>query len=141
MLLEGVSVRSTERLTRVHRDTILGWLVEAGENCARFTERTLQRLTVRDVQADEIWAFVGCKERTRQRRGYGQERGDAWCFVAIERTSKLVIAWHLGKRTPDDTLTFAEKLRDATCGRFQLSTDGFRPYRTAIPEAFGLAVD
>jgi transposase-like protein/IS1 family transposase len=140
-LLEGSSIRSTERLVEVHRDTIMHAMVEAGQNCERFLERTMRRVDVEDVQADEIWGFVGCKERTRERRGYGEEVGDAWCFVAIERTSKLVIAWHLGKRTPDDTLAFAEKLRDATRGRFQLSTDGYRPYRTAIPTAFGLTVD
>jgi IS1 family transposase len=88
-----------------------------------------------------MWGFVSCKERTRERRGYGDEKGDAWCFVAIERQNKMVLAWHLGKRTPEDTLAFADKLRHATRGRFQLTTDGFRPYRTAIPEAFGRTVD
>lgn len=141
MLLEGVSVRSTERLTRTHRDTILATMVEAGENCQRFHEAAIHRVTVEDVQADEIWGFVGCKEKIRQRRGYGLEVGDAWCFVAIERTTKLVLAWHLGKRTPQDTKVSAEKLNNATRGRFQLSTDGFTPYRTAIPQAFGPTID
>ena len=141
MLLEGVSVRSTERLTETHRDTILAAMVEAGENCQRFLERAVGRVTVEDVQADEIWAFVGCKERTAQRHAYGPEVGDAWCFVGIERTNKLVLAWHLGKRTPQDTTLFAVKLARATNGRFQLSTDGFTPYRTAIPLVFGNGLD
>jgi hypothetical protein len=38
-------------------------------------------------------------------------------------------------------LVFAEKLRDATAGRFQVTTDGFRPYLTAIPAALGGRVD
>jgi transposase-like protein len=140
-LLEGSSIRSTERLVEVHRDTIMRTMVEAGQRCERFLERTVRLLDVQDVQADEVWGFVGCKEKTRERRGYGEEFGDAWCFVALERASRLVLAWHLGKRTPADTLEFADKLRHATRGRFQLSTDGFRPYRTAIPEAFGPTVD
>jgi transposase-like protein/IS1 family transposase len=140
-LLEGSSIRSTERLVEVHRDTIMHVMVRAGRACERFLERTMRRVDVADVQADEIWGFVGCKERTRERRGYGPEVGDAWCFVALERASKLVLTWHLGKRSPDDTLEFADKLRRATHGRFQLSTDGFRPYRTAIREAFGPTVD
>jgi transposase-like protein/IS1 family transposase len=141
LLLEGNSIRSTERLVGVHRDTIMGAMVDAGQQCERLMERLLRGLTVADVQADEIWGFVACKERTRERNGYPLTMGDAWCFVALERTSKIVITWHVGKRTPEATATFAEKLRRATAGRFQLTTDGFRPYLTAIPTAFGTNID
>jgi transposase-like protein/IS1 family transposase len=140
-LLEGSSIRSTERLTETHRDTIMDLLVDAGERCQRFLEQAVRLVPVRDVQADEIWAFVGCKEKTRLRRGYGEEVGDCWCFTAIERTTKMILAFHVGKRTPEATQVFADKLRHATRGRFQLSTDGFRPYLTAIPESFGATVD
>ncbi|MEO2088516.1 MAG: IS1 family transposase [Gemmataceae bacterium] len=141
MLLEGNSIRSTERLTGVHRDTIMTALVDAGERCEAFLTRTVRDVPVNDVQADEIWGFVGCKERTRQRNGYGEEVGDAWCFVAIERDTKIILAWHLDKRTPEATAAFSVRLREATSGRFQLSTDGFRPYRTAVPSVFGHAID
>lgn len=141
MLLEGNSVRSTERLTGVHRDTIIASMTGAGHACERFLERTIRLINVSDVQADEIWGFVGCKERTRERMGYSQEVGDAWCYVAIERETKLILAWHLGKRTPTDTLAFADNLRHATRGRFQLTTDGYKPYRPAINQAFGQTVD
>ena len=73
------------------------------------------------------------------RRGYGEEMGDAYCFTAIERHTKLLLAWHLGKRTPESTMAFAEKLDYATAGRFQLTTDGFRPYLNTIPHVFRLA--
>ena len=141
MLLEGCSIRSTERLTQTHRDTIMGLLVDAGERCQRFLDREVQRVPVDDVQADEIWGFVGCKEKTRERRNYAELFGDAYCFTALERSTKMIIAWHLGKRSPADTDLFAEKLARATSGRFQLSTDGFTPYRTAIPAALGSRVD
>jgi transposase-like protein/IS1 family transposase len=136
MLLEGNSVRSTERLTGIHRDTIIGIMVEAGEKCERFLEKTIRKVNVDDVQADEIWGFVGCKQRTATLKGYSEEKGDAWTFVAVERFTKLVLAWHVGKRTPGDAIIFAEKLRDATEGRFQLSTDGFTPYTAVVPMAF-----
>jgi transposase-like protein/IS1 family transposase len=141
LLLEGNSVRSVERLTGVHRDTVIDAMVEVGERCERFLDRVVRLLPVVDVQADEIWGFVGCKEKTRIRQGYGEAKGDAWCFVALERFNKMVLAFHVGKRSPQATLAFADKLRHATSGRFQLSTDGFRPYLTAIPEAFGQSVD
>ena len=141
MLLEGTSIRSVERLTGIHRDTILAAFVDAGERCQRFLDETMQDIPVEDVQADEIWAFVGCKEKTRERNNYAEYFGDAYCFTAIERSSKVIIAWHLGKRSSEDTWLFAEKLNRATNGRFQLTTDGFTPYRTAIPSTFGQRVD
>jgi transposase-like protein/IS1 family transposase len=141
MLLEGTSIRSVERLTGVNRNTLMSILVESGERCQRFLEQEVCSIPVEDVQADEIWAFIGCKEKTRERNNYAEYFGDAYCFTAIERSTKVIIAWHLGKRSPVDTELFAEKLSKATSGRFQLTTDGFTPYRTAIPSEFGTRVD
>jgi len=141
MLLEGNSIRSVERLTGVHRDTVINAMVEAGKACKRFLACVLVNLPARDVQADEIWGFVGCKEKTRIRKSYGEDMGDAYCFTAIERHTKLIMAWHLGKRSPESTLIFADKLDLATSGRFQLTTDGFRPYLNTIPHVFGERVD
>jgi IS1 family transposase len=141
MLLEGNSIRSVERLTGVHRDTIIAAMVAAGQKCQTFMERIIRNTDAQDVQADEIWGFVACKERTRELRGFGEDHGDAYCFTAIERNTKLILAFHLGKRCPEDTRSFAAKLHLATRGRFQLTTDGFRPYLTAIPEAFGNNID
>jgi IS1 family transposase len=141
LLLEGTSVRSVERLTGTHRDTIISALVVAGNHCKRFLETVVHRTQVNDVQADEIWAFVGCKEKTRERENLPEDRGDSYTYTAIERTTKLILAWHLGKRCPADTLEFAEKLRRATQGRFQLTTDGYRPYLNAIPFVFGPRID
>jgi len=141
MLLEGNSIRSVERLTQVHRDTIISAMVDAGERCQQFLDG-LRHLPASDVQIDELWAFIGCKEKTRLRRGYGEEMGDCWCFLAIERSSKFILASHVGKRTPDDALLFTEKLRRATRpARFQLSSDGFTPYPGTVSEVFGPLID
>ena len=76
------------------------------------------------------------KERTRLRKfPDGAEIGDAYCFIGLERQTKLILAWHLGRRSAEDAREFAWKLRDATTGRFQITTDGYKPYKTAIPEA------
>jgi transposase-like protein/IS1 family transposase len=141
MLLEGMSIRSVERLTGINRNTVMSLLVLVGERCQAFLESTVNGLSVNDVQADEIWAFVGCKEKTRERQNYDNLFGDAYCFTALERDTKMIFVWHLGKRLPTDTMLFAEKLARATSGRFQLTTDGFTPYRTAIPAALGSRVD
>jgi transposase-like protein/IS1 family transposase len=142
MLLEGNSLRSTERLTSVRRETIIGKFVEAGSKCQLFLERTVQNVPVQDIQADEIWGFVFCKEKTRERSGRTAEGyGDAYCFTALERFTKMIVTWHLGKRCPEDTRAFASKLHHATQGRFQLTTDGYTPYLTAIPSVFGANID
>jgi IS1 family transposase len=140
-LLEGNSVRSIERVSGVHRDTILDALVAVGEKCQRFLEGIVRDVPVADVQADDIWGFVLCKEKTKLRKGYGEECGDAYCFTAVERHNKMVLAWHLGKRSSGDCRTFSEKLRQATQGQFQLTTDGFTPYQAHVPSVFGARAD
>lgn len=141
LLLEDMSIRALERKFGVHRDTIISNMIEAGEACERFLRRAIIGVPVEDVQVDEIWGFVGMKEKTRQQKNRPEIYGDVWCFTAIERTTKLILAWHVGKRTPEDTAAFARKLSYATDGRFQLTTDGYRPYLTAIPAILGHRVD
>ncbi|MGA9059997.1 MAG: IS1 family transposase [Terriglobia bacterium] len=139
LFVEGCSVRSIERITETHRDTILNVLVLAGERCERLLENTICNIPVRDVQCDEIWGYVGCKEK---RNVNGDPlRGDAYCFVAIERNTKLVLTWHLGRRTARDAQEFIEKLNGVTAGRFQVTTDGFPPYFDAVHTSLGTRVD
>ena len=141
LLLEGTSIRSVERLTGVHRDTIISAMVACGQRCQGWMEQTIKDVYVEDVQADEVWGYVYAKNRTCERRGFSEERGDAYCFTALERNTKLLLCWHLGKRCPADTGEFALKLSRATNGRFQLTTDGYTPYLTAIPTVFGNQID
>ena len=69
LLLEGNSIRSTERLTGVEKKTIIRIVVQKGALCQQFMGRVAYKLAVEDVQCDEIWGYVGCKERTRERLG------------------------------------------------------------------------
>jgi transposase-like protein len=146
LLVEGNSIRSTERITGVEKKTIISLLVLAGEKCERLLEEKIKAVPVRDVQADEIWSFVGMKKKTLRRKlkadpSVDTTQGDAWCFVALERHTKLVLAWHLGKRTVSHTVDFTEKLYQATSGRFQLTTDGFAGYPDAVAYSLGTRVD
>ena len=132
LLLEGNSVSSVERITEVHHTTILKLLVLAGEKCERIMATKIRNVPVRDVECDEVWSYVGKKQR-RVRPDDDQNLGDAYCFVAIERHSKLVLNIALGKRDQATTDVFIEGVRHATRGEFQITTDGFAPYRSAIP--------
>jgi IS1 family transposase len=138
LLLEGNSIRSTERCTGIDRGTIATMLVRAGERCEKLLADTIQNLPVKDVEADEMWGFVGMKERVRaDRYPEADALGDAYTYVAMERNSKLILAWHLGKRNRQETLQFIVKLRRATKGKFQLTTDGWTAYPDAIERVFG----
>jgi len=108
-------------------------------------EKKLRNVKVNDIQADELWAYVGMKEKTKKRKGKDETTlGDAYTFVAFERESKLIVAWHLGRRTERDTLLFTEKIYKAVEGtenRFQVSTDGFAAYADALAYSLGTRVD
>jgi len=133
LLVEGNSIRSTERITGMDRNTIMSLIVKAGDRCQTLFVDKIVNLPVTDVQADEIWGFVQKKEGHKTDDD-GAEVGDAFCFVGIERNTKLILAFHLGKRTTKSTDTFIGKMAYAIhpdC-RFQLTTDGFGPYVSAV---------
>jgi transposase-like protein/IS1 family transposase len=142
LLTEGCAVRAIERITGTEKRTILRLLVQVGQGCERLLPELVAGAAVKDVQADEVWGYVRCKEKNKERRGIADpEAGDAYCFIGIERHSKLVLAWHLGRRTSWDTHDFMEKLSAATAGGFQLTTDGFNAYPDAVEFNFGARVD
>jgi transposase-like protein/IS1 family transposase len=140
LLIEGCSVRSTERISGLHRDTILKLLVTAGEKCEKLMGRLIVNVPVKDVSADEMWGFIQKKEKM-VRADDDPNYGDAYCFVAMESNTKLVLNFALGKRNQATTDIFIEGLRHATSGRFQITTDGFAPYRSAIPNTLEDRVD
>jgi IS1 family transposase len=132
LLLEGMSIRSVERVTGVHRDTILKLLVLAGKRCEALMLAKCQNLSVKDVEVDEIWGYVGKKEGHKSDDD-GDGVGDAYMFIGMEASTKLVLAYHLGKRTARATDTFIGKLAYATSrDRYQLTSDGFKPYVSAV---------
>jgi transposase-like protein len=104
-LLEGCSIRSTERLTRLNRNTIMRLLIVAGENAARLMDAKVRRLHARYLQLDEIWTFVGKKDRN-VRQGDSPELGSQWVFVAIDAETKLVASYLVGQRLQRDTAKF-----------------------------------
>ncbi len=139
LFIEGTSVRSTERLTRVHRDTILKVLVAAGEKCEKLMGQLIVNVPVKDVECDEIWGFIQKKEGHKgPEEAHDNSIGDAYCFVAIERHTKLVLNFALGRRDTATTQIFIEGLRAATSHhRFQITCDAFRPYVPAIADTLG----
>lgn len=134
-LVEGNSVRGTARLCGVEKRTVITMLKLAGENSERILTEKIHNVKVQDsLELDEVWTYVGCHQKrlTPERIAKGMI-GDAYTFICLERSTKLVMAWHLGKRDRLNTEDFVSKIRWATApGRFGVSTDGFQPYETAI---------
>ena len=139
-LLEGNSVRSTERMTGVHRDTICRLLVQVGDHCAEIMDSTMRNLRCQYVQADEIWCYVGKKDR-HIRKGDSPEMGSQWVFVAMDAETKLVPVYTVGKRTEETTWYFVNELAERISTRIQLTTDGYIFYRRHVEEAFGSEID
>src|SRR4051794_20208745 len=113
MLLEGLSIRAVQRLTGLHRDTIDDLILVIGENCQRLLEAKVRNVEVNDLQLDEIWDFVGMKEKVRVARGRSPEYGDTWTFFGIERETKLILAHQVGQRDSDTCWAFLMKLKNA----------------------------
>jgi IS1 family transposase len=141
MLLEGMSIRAVERITGLHRDTVDNLILTVGENCQCLIDSKIQGVEVSDVQADEIWSFVGMKEKTRVLRGRSPEFGDSWTFLAIESNTKLILAHKVGQRDHETCWSFLLNLKRAVgTGRFQMTTDGLRAYTLNVPYVFGMQV-
>ena len=141
LILEGMSIRATERLTGLNRNTLCDLVATVGDNCKRFLDKTMDKVPAKEIECDEIWGFIGMKEKTRERLGYGEAFGDCYTYVAMERNSKLVLTFLCGKRNSENTWEFINNLSFATSGRLQVSTDGYRPYQAAVPLVFNFEVD
>jgi IS1 family transposase len=140
-LIEGCSIRSTERLTGLNRNTIMRLLKTIGQKCEKLLDEKLRNLNCRYVQCDEIWSFVAKKQRQVRNGDNLYEVGDQWIFVAMDADTKLVASYVIGKRTMENTRQFVGDLHDRLANQVQLTTDGFNFYRNAVEETFGLDVD
>ena len=140
-LVEGCSVRSTERLTGVHRDTIIKFLVRVGTGCAALLDTKMVNLGCERLELDELWSFVGKKQRRVKATDDVSRVGDMWTYVAIDASSKLIPSFLVGKRDAQNTNAFVSDVAARMRNRVQISTDGLRMYVEAVNAAFGDNVD
>jgi IS1 family transposase len=140
-LVEGNSLRATARMTGIHRTTIMKLLADLGTACSAYQDKTLRDLNCSLIQCDEIWAFVGAKEKncTPEMKAVGY--GDVWTWVAIDAQTKLVPCWFVGQRDAGCAYHFIHDLKGRLANRVQLTTDGHKAYLSAVEDAFGCEVD
>lgn len=110
LLCEGMSVLGAARITDTDPHTIIDLMVYVGERCDSFMQEQIKGVHVEDIQCDELWQFVLCKKATAKIKKYVGGCGDSYCFTAIERGTKLIVAWHMGRRNETHTNIFCRKL-------------------------------
>lgn len=138
-LCEGNSIAATCRMLSVSKITVLRLLADAGTLAAQYHDLMVRDLQVERVQVDELWSFVGAKQRQVD-RGADAE-GSVWTWTAIDSDSKLMISYLVGQRDGGYALQFAYDMADRIEGRFQLTSDGLAAYLDAISDAFGDGID
>src|SRR5258708_34687246 len=139
-LAEGMSMRALSRVTGVHQDTICRLAVRVGQGCAKVLDAKLRNLECHYLEFDEIWGFIGKKEKHR-RETDDPTLGDVWTFCAIDAETKLVPAFKCGKRDHVTANAFVADLASRLKNRPQVSSDGLRAYIEAVENAFGMDVD
>ena len=140
-LVEGNSIRSTVRMTDTHRDTIMRLMVEVGTGCEKIMNDEMRDLTCKRIQVDEIWSYVGKKQREVTTADDKTRVGDQWTFVAIDADTKLIPTYRVGKRTKPNAVAFMTDLSERLANRVQISSDALASYVDAVEQAFGADVD
>lgn len=140
-LVEGNSIRATVRLTGVAKNTVVKLLAQVGRACSVFQDRAFRGLSCKRIQCDEVWSFVGAKEKNTTEETKAKGWGDCWTWTAIDADTKLIPCWYVGTRDAGAAYHFMHDLAARLAHRVQLTTDGYKPYLVAVEDAFGPDVD
>jgi IS1 family transposase len=140
-LVEGNSIRATCRMTGVAKNTVMKLLSDVGLVCSVYQDHAMRDLGCERIQCDEIWTFVGAKQKhvTPERRAEGW--GDIWTWVALDADTKLVPSYRVGPRDLNEATAFMTDLAKRLRHRVQLTTDGLNAYLLAVEGAFNGEVD
>ena len=140
-LVEGNSLRAISRMTGVSRNTVDKLLGDLGKACSEYQDRVFRNLKCQRIQCDEIWSFVGAKEKNTKPEKKAEGWGDVWTWVALDADTKLVPCWFVGTRDAGAAYHFMHDLAGRLAHRVQLTTDGHAAYLSAVEDAFGSQID
>jgi IS1 family transposase len=142
ILCEGSSMRSVSRLCDVSINTVSKLLVDAGRFCAGFHDAKVRGVKAKRVQVDEIWSFVGAKQKNvAGMKAPMDGAGEVWTWTAIEADTKLIVSHFVGGRDGECAKWFMDDLASRLANRVQLTSDGHKAYLEAVEGAFGCDVD
>jgi len=141
-LVEGNSISSVTRMLDVSKDAVLKLLEDVGIACAQYQDKHFRKLTCKNIECDEIWAFCHSKEKNVPEELQGTfGYGSVWTWVAIDSDTKLALSWLVGDRGETAAKEFIADVSERLTHRVQLTTDGHKPYLQAVEDAFGCDVD
>ena len=140
LMLEGMSVRAIERITGLHRDTILSLMNTAAIKARSVIEKHVWNISPRYVQMDEMFGFVHTRE-PHLRDTDPAEWGGTMLWLALDSETKLIISHRVGDRNGVNAHAFVSDLRARTDGRYQLTSDQYNAYLGAVREHFGQNVE
>lgn len=140
-LVEGNSIRATVRMTGVAKNTVVKLLADVGLACSIYQDNAFRGLTCKRIQCDEVWSFVGAKEKNTTAKTKAKGWGDAWTWTALDADTKLIPCWYVGTRDAGAAFHFMSDLAARLAHRVQLTTDGHTPYLSAVEDAFGPDID
>jgi IS1 family transposase len=134
LLVEGIGVRATARLTTTNPRTVLSILEAAGSKSAVLMDRLVREVNFPFVQVDEMFCFVGCKEKKNVDNN--SERGRQSIFLGVDADSRFIINWMIGKRTSCTIEKYMQDLKLRVARPFQLTTDGYELFEDETRWAF-----
>lgn len=141
-LVEGCSLRATQRMTGFAKKTVARLQIEIGQACAAYSDKIMRNLKCKVIQVDEVWTFTYCKQANIPEALQDDESiGDTWTWISIDADSKLIPSWHIGKRDSVAAQHFIHDLAGRLANRVQMTSDGHRPYLEAVESAFGAEID
>lgn len=132
---EGNSLRAASRMTGVAYNTVCKLIQDLGEACNWYQDRNLRDLPCTELQLDEAWSFVGCKEENKK-NAKGEHPGDVWTWIGMDPNTKLVAGWYIGDRSAESAVEFCCDLAPRFSGHIQVTSDGHAAYRFAVGLAF-----
>jgi IS1 family transposase len=142
VLCEGMGINAASRITGASKNTVLKLLADAGEACALYQDEAHRKLNLKRIECDEIWSFVGMKQKNVPRELKGTfGYGDVYTWTAIDAETKLIPCWHVGTRGAESAHYFIKDLAERLVSRVQLTTDGHKAYLDAVEDAFGAGID
>jgi len=134
-LCEGAGIRPTSRLTGTCKQAILALLLKVGAGCDRLHDRLVRDLSIRDIQMDEIWSYVQ-KKQARVKPEDDPTWGDAYTWLAIARSQKVIVSYRVGKRDDANAQAFVRDLRARLVTVPMICSDGFASYASAVGAHF-----
>ena len=140
-LVEGNSIRATVRMTGIAKNTVVKLLCDLGRACSDYQDKAFVNLKCERLQCDEIWSFVGAKDKNCSAEMKAKGAGDVWTWVGIDADTKLVISYLVGGRGAGWAYDFMQDCAKRIRGRVQVTTDGLKAYLEAVEAAFGMDCD